>query len=78
MSPSASHVPGLARVVVTGVGLTSPNGNSLEEYRANLLAGRSGVRDYWVMETEDGQRLWLFYGHGHLMSSGWFCQGVFA
>lgn len=39
---------------------------------------RSGVRDYWVMETEDGQRLWLFYGHGHLMSSGWFCQGSFA
>jgi protein ImuB len=39
---------------------------------------RSGVRDYWVTETEDGQRLWLFYGHGHTMSSGWFCQGVFA
>ena len=39
---------------------------------------RSGVRDYWVTETEDGQRLWLFYGHGHLMSSGWFCQGSFA
>lgn len=39
---------------------------------------RSGVRDYWVTETEDGQRLWLFYGHGHLMSSGWFCQGAFA
>mgnify|MGYP001823748443 CR=1 FL=1 len=39
---------------------------------------RSGVRDYWVTETEDGQRLWLFYGHGHTMSSGWFCQGAFA
>ena len=39
---------------------------------------RSGVRDYWVTETEDGQRLWLFYGHGHLMSSGGFCQGAFA
>ncbi|MEP1613008.1 MAG: DNA polymerase Y family protein [Roseobacter sp.] len=39
---------------------------------------RSGVRDYWVTETEDGQRLWLFYAHGHLMSSGWFCQGAYA
>ncbi|MDW3180659.1 DNA polymerase Y family protein [Roseobacter sp.] len=39
---------------------------------------RSGVRDYWVTDTEDGQRLWLFYGHGHTMSSGWFCQGAFA
>jgi protein ImuB len=39
---------------------------------------RSGVRDYWVTETEDGQRLWLFYAHGHLMSSGWFCHGAYA
>ncbi|MFK7763579.1 MAG: DNA polymerase Y family protein [Roseobacter sp.] len=39
---------------------------------------RSGVRDYWITETEDGQRLWLFYAHGHLMSSGWFCQGAYA
>lgn len=39
---------------------------------------RSGVRDYWVTETEDGQRLWLFYGHGLTVSSGWFCQGAFA
>jgi protein ImuB len=39
---------------------------------------RSGVRDYWVTETEDGQRLWFFYAHGHMMSSGWFCQGAFA
>ena len=39
---------------------------------------RTGVRDYWVTETTDGQRLWLFYGHGGTMSSGWFCQGRFA
>jgi protein ImuB len=39
---------------------------------------RSGVRDYWVTDTTDGQRLWLFYGHGGTMSSGWFCQGSFA
>lgn len=48
MISRAAHVPALARVVVTGVGLTSPNGNSLSEYRANLLAGVSGVRAYEI------------------------------
>jgi len=31
------------RVVITGIGLTSPNGNNLMEFRQNLLAGKSGV-----------------------------------
>ena len=31
------------RIVITGIGLTSPNGNNLTEYRQNLLAGKSGV-----------------------------------
>ena len=31
------------RIVITGVGLTSPIGNNLGEFRASLLAGRSGV-----------------------------------
>ena len=31
------------RIVLTGIGLASPNGDNLEEYRANLLAGNSGV-----------------------------------
>ncbi len=31
------------RVVITGIGLTAPNGNSLREFRANLLAGKSGI-----------------------------------
>lgn len=39
---------------------------------------RSGVRDYWVVTTQSGDRLWLFYGHGNTMSSGWFCHGSFA
>lgn len=34
------------RVVLTGIGLTAPNGNSLAEFRAALLAGRSGVVPY--------------------------------
>jgi len=32
------------RIVITGIGLTAPNGNSLEEYRKNLLEGRGGVQ----------------------------------
>jgi len=33
-----------SRIVITGVGLTSPNGNNLEEYRKNLLNGVAGVQ----------------------------------
>ena len=31
------------RIVITGVGLTSPNGDNLTEFRQNLLSGISGV-----------------------------------
>ena len=34
------------RVVITGVGLTAPNGNSLPKFRQALLEGRSGVVNY--------------------------------
>lgn len=34
------------RIVITGIGLTAPNGNNLEEYRAALLRGESGVVPY--------------------------------
>ncbi|MBV7395511.1 DNA polymerase Y family protein [Mameliella sediminis] len=39
---------------------------------------RSGPRDYWRVDTDRGERLWLFYAHGGTASSGWFCQGTFA
>jgi 3-oxoacyl-[acyl-carrier-protein] synthase II len=42
ISTAADH----GRIVITGLGLTAPNGNSLAEYREALLAGRSGVREY--------------------------------
>lgn len=41
-------------------------------------AWRSGPRDYWRIDTDRGDRLWLFYAHGGAMSPGWFCQGAFA
>ena len=31
------------RIVITGIGLTAPYGNNLAEFRASLLAGKSGV-----------------------------------
>lgn len=36
------------RIVLTGIGLTAPNGDSLAEYRQALLDGRSGVREYEI------------------------------
>ena len=34
------------RIVITGIGLTAPNGNSLKEFRKSLLEGRSGVTHF--------------------------------
>ncbi|MBK0329239.1 DNA polymerase Y family protein [Rhodobacteraceae bacterium F11138] len=36
---------------------------------------RSGLRDYWRIETMQGRRLWLFYTP---QNPGWFVQGEFA
>lgn len=38
------HKMNSVRVVITGVGLAAPNGSNLDEFRAALLAGRSGAR----------------------------------
>ncbi|WP_028583432.1 beta-ketoacyl-[acyl-carrier-protein] synthase family protein [Desulfogranum mediterraneum] len=35
--------PDSERIVITGVGLAAPGASSLQEFRANLLAGKSGV-----------------------------------
>ncbi len=36
---------------------------------------RSGLRDYWKIDTLEGRRLWLFYTP---QNPGWFVQGEFA
>ncbi len=41
-------LPKRERVVITGIGLASPNGNNLGEFRESLLAGRSGVTPYEI------------------------------
>jgi 3-oxoacyl-[acyl-carrier-protein] synthase II len=45
-SSSPNRLPENQRVVITGIGLTAPNGNNLTEFRDNLLAGQSGVTEY--------------------------------
>lgn len=47
-SSSPENLPDSQRVVITGIGLTAPNGNDLTSFRESLLAGRSGVRSYEV------------------------------
>jgi 3-oxoacyl-[acyl-carrier-protein] synthase II len=41
-----ASLPPEQRIVITGVGLTSPLGDTLADYRANLLAGKNGVSEY--------------------------------
>lgn len=48
-----SQLPDSQRVVMTAVGLTSPNGNDLESYREALLQGKSGVRNYNIRYVGD-------------------------
>ncbi len=46
------------RIVITGVGLTAPNGDTLPDFRRALLAGQSGVSRYhirYVGETLAGE-----------------------
>lgn len=44
----ASELPDEQRIVITGVGLTAPNGNDWKSYREALLDKRSGVQQYEV------------------------------
>lgn len=48
MIAGSSTPPQHQRIVITGLGLTSPNGNELGEYRKSLLEGRSGVSPYEI------------------------------
>jgi 3-oxoacyl-[acyl-carrier-protein] synthase II len=47
-SHAPRNLPTSQRIVITGVGLTAPNGNNLAEFRAALLAGKSGVSEYEI------------------------------
>ena len=40
-------------------------------------AWRSGPRDYWRVETEEGTRLWIYEAQGGETAPGWFAHGLF-
>ena len=42
------QLPDNQRVVITGLGLTAPNGNSIGEFREALLTNKSGVQEYEI------------------------------
>ncbi|WP_168565560.1 beta-ketoacyl-[acyl-carrier-protein] synthase family protein [Crateriforma spongiae] len=44
----ASKLPDDQRIVITGIGLTAPNGNDWESMRESLLEKRSGVQPYEI------------------------------
>ncbi|MFV0302590.1 MAG: Y-family DNA polymerase [Paracoccus sp. (in: a-proteobacteria)] len=44
------------------------------EWWAEDEGWRSGIRDYWRVETKQGRRLWMFYTP---QRPGWFVQGEF-
>jgi 3-oxoacyl-[acyl-carrier-protein] synthase II len=46
IAPTA--LPDEERIVITGIGLTAPSGNDLAQFRAAVLAGKSGVRSYEI------------------------------
>ena len=57
MIAATSPLPDDQRIVISGIGLTSPLGDQLADLRAGLLAGRSGVSRYeirYVGETFAG------------------------
>ncbi|MCA9119197.1 MAG: beta-ketoacyl-[acyl-carrier-protein] synthase family protein [Planctomycetaceae bacterium] len=57
IATSRQNLPDSQRIVITGVGLTAPNGNDWKEFRESLLNGRSGVSNYeirYVGETLAG------------------------
>lgn len=44
----AATLPDSQRIVITGIGLTAPNGQCLKDFREALVSGRSGVRNYEI------------------------------
>tara|TARA_R110002073_G_scaffold38537_17_gene110501 strand:+ start:488 stop:1747 length:1260 start_codon:yes stop_codon:yes gene_type:complete len=44
----ASQLPDDQRIVITGIGLTAPNGNDWTSFRQSLLEKRSGVQPYEI------------------------------
>ena len=48
ISAAKQQLPDDQRIVITGIGLTAPNGNELADFRKALLEGVSGVSEYEI------------------------------
>ncbi|WP_235905731.1 Y-family DNA polymerase [Pseudooceanicola pacificus] len=79
-APDAPRPPGLIRWRGRRLRVLSATGPEriAPEWWLDEPAWRTGVRDYWRVTVEGGERLWLYYAHGATMSAGWFCHGSFA
>ena len=49
----------------------------LPEWWFDLPDWHNGPRDYWRIETESGEKLWMYFAHGGDVSGGWFCHGLY-
>jgi protein ImuB len=49
----------------------------MPEWWFDLPDWRCGPRDYWRIEAETGERLWMYFAHGGDVTGGWFCHGQF-
>ncbi len=47
-SATSNRLPDDQRIVITGIGLTAPNGDCLGDFRGSLLQGVSGVSEYEI------------------------------
>ena len=48
ISTERRSLPDSRRIVITGIGLTAPNGDCWNDFRNSLLNGQSGVSDYEI------------------------------
>ena len=62
------------RMALTTARATGPDRIAPEWWLADE-GWRTGLRDYWHVETRQGRRLWLYYTP---QAPGWFVQGEFA
>ncbi|NEY89471.1 Y-family DNA polymerase [Tabrizicola oligotrophica] len=68
------------RMTLTSLRATGPE-RITPEWWFDDPAWRTGLRDYWRIETREGPRLWLFHtpqAGGLTMIGDWFAQGEFA
>ncbi|HBM59805.1 MAG TPA: nucleotidyltransferase [Citreicella sp.] len=82
LSQTSGHPPARfrwRRMSLTTLRATGPE-RIAPEWWFDDPAWRSGLRDYWRIDTREGPRLWLFHTPqaARWPSEGWFAQGEFA